>query len=125
MWWHETVRRSLVVVVYGGGTLLAILPFVATVQFLERIGPDKASDSRDIFWAGILAGILIGTLLSHKLINWIFQKGEWDGKYHPTRLTVQGDLRLEGGIDTNSQVRIENVETAPKKSSTRKAASSD
>ena len=49
MWWHETVRRLLVAVVYDGGTLIAMLPFVATVQFLGRIGPDKASDPRDIF----------------------------------------------------------------------------
>ncbi len=121
MWWHETFRRVSVVTVYTAGLALAALPFVGTVQFLEDIGPGKASESRDVFWVGLLASILIITVLAHKLVNWIFQKGEWDGYYYPGHLTIEGDLRIDGGVETNSKVQIENVKVTPPKARKSKA----
>ena len=61
MWWHKTVRRAFVVLVYCAGLTCMILPLIGTVHFLERIGPSQTSgDAQQIFWVAwtALAGAL-------------------------------------------------------------------
>lgn len=118
MWWHETVRRAFVVLVYCAGITCMILPLIGTVHFLERIGPSQTSgDAQQIFWVAVLAVIGAITLAAHKLINWMFQKGELNQRYNPGHLNVDGSLSIEGEVDTNSKVRIENVKVSTKKPS--------
>ena len=118
MWWHETIRRVFVVAVYVTGAACMVFPLIGTVTFLERLGPSQTNESlQQVFWVALLVVVGGATLAAHKLVNWVFQKGELNQRYNPGHLSVDGSLNIEGEVGTNSKVLIENVRVSAKKPS--------